>query len=294
MTEPPGYKNGKYIGTKNQHIVPQLHLINFSNENNIIYVTSIENGNTFPENISNISSSDWVYDYNPEESGSMENCLRKDELWMGNFIRSILDSKIIPKPKDLIQYVSYLNARSLGIMEAIRTINTNNPREKMKEYYENRKHLLNGNDPASFDAFILTISRTDIQFITSDHPFYMQDIRGSEINDRLHSGETYFAPEWRVAFCPISSKKCIVIIPKGITHGSIIKGIKNKPILELVDIINTNLAYYADTFIYGLSDPSQYYHKASALKEHPDKNEFHTNLKSFIKENKKNHTPLHL
>ena len=153
MDELPGFRDGKYEGTVNQHVVPQLHLRRFANINGITNAVYTVTGKKITCNIANTCSSNWIYDYYPEDPNSLENQLRQDELWMGSFLNSI-ESGNEPSPKDLIKYVSLLVARSWGIIESASLLEPNDSRLVVKDFYDNRKHLFHGHDPSSFGAFI--------------------------------------------------------------------------------------------------------------------------------------------
>jgi len=174
MCNLPGFKDGIYKGTKNQHIVPQLHLKPFADDNGLIHAVSMDTGKHFNPNIKNICSSDWIYDFNPEDPDSMENILRIDETWMGSLIKRI-DSNDQYTSDELIRYVSMLIARSLGIIESVASINSSDSRTMVKQYYKQRKELLNGHSPSLFDAFIRT-STMSKPFLTADIPYFAQEV----------------------------------------------------------------------------------------------------------------------
>lgn len=92
-------------------------------------------------------------------------------------------------------------------------------------------------------------------------------------------------------YCPITPTKCIVIIPKGRYHDAIAKCLKTINIDTFVDLVNTNLAYFANECIYGSFNPQKYYDLAKTTPNYPHKDEVHNNIQSIRKTNKKNHIP---
>lgn len=280
--------------TKHQHVVPQFHLRYFS-ENNTLAAVRISDGYEFKTSVYDACGWDWIYDDDPQATDSLENILRKDEKDMSVFMNNIVKNDVnVANADDLIKYVCLLSSRSLDIIESVQHMMSNgiidsNTKNAIKQYYLNRRHLLNGNNRSLFDAFILK-SNSTIDFITADVPYYLQDVRGSENEDRLSIGNDYFNSDYVAWFCPISLKQCIVITRKTIIGGKIQSLIKDNNNDELIRSINMNMAYYATEFIYSKKTPINAYRDSKELDTHSLKLEYLDNIMKIRKNHKLSHS----
>ena len=199
--------------TKCQHVVPKFHLRHFSN-GDVIFTVNIHDGNQSKQNISDACAWNFIYDDDPQSIGSMEKILCKDEKELSIIIDNIVkNNNDVADPVNLIRFVSHLSSRSLNTIESAQWMKNHNAaidtKEIIKKLYTYQYEILSTEKSSEYDAFIL-INNSDIDFITADIPFYFQDVRGSEEQDREKIGDDLFNPDYVVCFCPISLNQCIV------------------------------------------------------------------------------------
>lgn len=276
--------------TKCQHVVPKFHLRHFSN-GDVIFTVNIHDGNQFKQNISDACAWNFIYDDDPQSIGSMEKILCKDEKELSIIIDNIVKNNTdVADPVNLIRFVSHLSSRSLNTIESAQWMKNHNAaidtKEIIKKLYTYQYEILSTEKSSEYDAFIL-INNSDIDFITADIPFYFQDVRGSEEQDREKIGDDLFNPDYVVYFCPISLKQCIVITRKSEIGKLVKKCIKEQNDDEMIRTINMNLAYYAAEFIYSRDSPIVAYGNSIKLKTNPVNNEYLDNFQTIRKNHKK-------
>lgn len=264
---------------KKQHVVPKFHLRHFSN-NDVLNTLNIADGKEYPVNIEDACCWNYFYDKNPNAIDSMENILCHDEEELSKPINSLIDDNTSVSPDTLIRYVCMLLARSQSIAEYTSYANIDNKRKLMKNYYQHRHHLLNGEDRNLFTAIVLETPAEE-EFITADIPYYCQNVcferETSSVND--FDNEDYWA--W---FCPISTTKCIVIVRKSNICDMILKGIQETK--GIAQTINVNLIYYANEHAFSKSSIKSLYVEYKNIKPNPSREEFHDNFSKTRKENK--------
>ncbi len=289
--------------TKYQHVIPQLHLRYFAN-NGKVNVLDVWDGREYPQNIADIGGSDFIYDFNTANLTSMENLLKIDEQKFGGPMARLIEGKEDLPSDYLVEYLCMLSSRSYSIIEAafdyslhettqicgvknipiyseqFNIILVERYRYRIRGYYINRSHLLNGKDRGLFEARIITMDGA-CELITADIPYYLRNVYGNmyETPDYLYKN-----PNNWIWLCPISTKKCMVVARKGqFEANNVIKAILTSDSKLISDRINEELMYYSYRCVYSKNSSAVIYKQYKTMVPNPMEQESRRNITSIMK-----------
>lgn len=236
---------------KNQHIVPQFHLRNFSSNGKQIGVYNIP-ANRFVKigTIKHEASEDYFYG----KDSHTDEGLRKIETEAGKVVKNIIRTDELPI-KDSMEHLSIL--QFIGTLHARTKYRRDSHNERIDEYHKlvlNRKHSISNEDldlikitdknapqhevrtaiiglPVIFDLkFKLIINNTKLSFWTSDNPtiFLNQFLE----KKRPESNNTGWIMKGLQVFCPISPKHMLFFYDENVYKV----GGKNENIICVNDV----------------------------------------------------------
>lgn len=261
---------------KNQHIVPQFHLRNFSSNGKQIGVYNIP-ANRFVKNgtIKHEASEDYFYG----KDSKLDEVLKHFETQTSITIKKTIDLNYFPpryseEHSDLISFVCLLSARTKykeeatnewldGILKHIFSFANEFTVDKKytKDFWDKvkiiNKNAIDMSLEAAIDVspllrdlkYVLLVNETNLSFWTSDNPvvFYNQLLEPLCPN----KSNTYYTAKGLQIFYPISPKHCFLFYDEttysfGNKTGRIIKIDRENDVeqINLIQYINANYNLY--------------------------------------------------